>query len=225
MKTLTSKLLLAILLLAAIGCTNDSLDLELENLNKKEKLKVEDSKTTNHQNTSKGFGSDPCITYNEMPEGTQYLVFPVDMNYQQQIMLNNPEVAGFSGSFVDFYRDYMSSHFTIYNIQVSQNCSGFERWTVNQAEYNAFEGTFNGVYTLPDNNVNDGTGSTNNNNGNNSEASGPIDINGNPIVGGTDDPNDDDPEDPELEIGLPSVTLGGVPFNCFVGGCNFKFAD
>lgn len=218
MKTLTSKLLVAILILATItiGCTNDSLDLELENLDKKEKLEEENASRA-------GFG-DPCITFNQMPDNTQYVVFPVDMNYQLQVMLNNPEVAGFNGSFVDFYREYMSNHFTIYNIQVSQNCSGFERWTVNKAEYEAFEGSFNGVYTIPDNDVNGGTNTTNNNNGANSDPSGPIDINGNPIAGGTSDDDDDDDDDPE--IGLPSVlSAGGMPFGCFVGGCNFKKVD
>nr|WP_321236352.1 hypothetical protein [uncultured Psychroserpens sp.] len=214
MKTQTLKLFVVLLLITSSGCTNGNLDSELENLNKKEKLEAE---------ARKGFG-DPCITYNEMPDGTQYLVFTVDMNYQEVLMLNNPEVAGFNGNFEDFYREYMSNLFTIYNIQVSQSCSGFERWTVDLAEYNAFEGTFNGVYILPDNDVNGGTNTTNNNNGTNSESAGPIDINGNPIAGGSND--DDDNEDDEIEIGLPTATSsGGIPFNCFVGGCNFKFVD
>jgi hypothetical protein len=124
---------LCVLLAASFGCSKDEILSEQETL-EKTNSNLKDS-TTKSVNSAKNRS-----TTNLPTDGNNIYYLYLNMDLIENDYASDPTNPSFSGPFNLFYRNLMSSNFTIYHTQESTNesCGNIERWTVNLAELNLY---------------------------------------------------------------------------------------
>lgn len=123
----------------SFGCSKDEVIVQEDSGIEQQDLLEKDSSPRDHTSDKQPVrSSDNPIPLPGSDVETYYLYLNLDLIEDEYN--NNPNNPSYTGSFNIFYRNLMSTHYTIYHVLESTNdsCGNVERWIVNLDELNQY---------------------------------------------------------------------------------------